>query len=105
MAPRRGHLERAKRIYGYLAKMKNAAIRIRVGIPDYSELPIQAFDWAQTVYGNVNEVLLKDAPLPLGKPVVTTTYVDANLMHDMLSGRSVSGILHFVNQTPFDWFS
>ena len=26
-------------------------------------------------------------------------------MHDMLTGRSVTGILHFVNQTPFEWYA
>jgi hypothetical protein len=26
-------------------------------------------------------------------------------MHDMLSGRAVTGVLHFVNQTPIDWYS
>ena len=34
-----------------------------------------------------------------------THYVDANLMHDALSGKSVTGILHFLNQTPIDWYS
>ena len=34
-----------------------------------------------------------------------TLYVDANLYHDMLSGRLVTGILHFLNQTPVEWFS
>jgi hypothetical protein len=44
-------------------------------------------------------------PEPLGKPVVTTTYVDANLYHCMLTGKSVSGILHLFNKTPVDWFA
>ena len=35
----------------------------------------------------------------------TTTYAYANLMHDLVTGRSMSGILHFVNQTPSQWFS
>ena len=26
-------------------------------------------------------------------------------MHDILSGKSVTGILHLINQTPIDWFS
>jgi hypothetical protein len=26
-------------------------------------------------------------------------------MHDLISGRSVTGILHMLNQTPIDWFS
>ena len=34
------------------------------------------------------------------KLVITATYEDANLYHDYLTGRSVTGILHLVNQTP-----
>ncbi len=34
-----------------------------------------------------------------------TTYVDANLAHDFITGRSVTGILHLINQTPIDWYS
>jgi Reverse transcriptase (RNA-dependent DNA polymerase) len=43
-APRRGHLERLKRIYGYLKKFSSAAIRVKVDEPDFSELPNQEFD-------------------------------------------------------------
>jgi len=32
-------------------------------------------------------------------------HVDANLMHDERTGRSVTGILHFLNATPIDWYS
>src|SRR5690348_17406994 len=44
-------------------------------------------------------------PLPLGQPVLTITYVDANLMHCSLTGRASTGILHLVNGTPVDWYS
>jgi len=37
-------------------------------------------------------------------PVITTTYEAANLYHNYLTGRSVTGILHLVNQTPIDWY-
>ena len=104
-APRRGHMDRIKRIYGYLHKMRDGVIRFRTDEPDYSALPDQDFDWAQSVYGNVKEVLPKDAPKPLGKHVTLTHYFDANLYHDMVSGRSVTGILHLINKTPIDWFS
>jgi hypothetical protein len=30
---------------------------------------------------------------------------DANLMHDIAMGRSVTGILHLGNKTPIEWFS
>ena len=49
------------------------------------------------VYGHVQEIIPDDIPHPLGKPVTTTTTVDANLNHCLAIGRSVTGCLHFVN--------
>ena len=34
-----------------------------------------------------------------------TSYVNANLHHDMVTGRSVTAVMHFINQTPLEWFS
>ena len=105
VAPRQGHLERVKRICGYLSKFRNACIRIRTDEPDYSDLPKHEYDWARTVYGDVRERKAPDALEPKGKPVVTTTYKDANLYHDLATGRAVTGVLHFLNQTPVNWYS
>ena len=58
-----------------------------------------------TIYGNVTEDIPPDMPTPKGRPIRLTTFVDANLMHDLMTGRSCSGILHFLNQTPIDWFT
>ena len=44
-------------------------------------------------------------PEPLGREVVTITDEDANLYHDMLTGRAVTGVLHLINGTPIDWYS
>ena len=104
-APRMGHLDRVKRIFGYLAKMKNATIRIRTEEPDYSDIPDFHFDWSKSVYGDPKEEIPKDAPEPLGKYVTLTHFVDANLMHDLITGKSVTGILHLLNKTPMDWYS
>ncbi len=104
VAPRRGHLERLQRICGYLLKMRHFGIRFRTHEPDYSYLVTIEQDWF-SVYGNVTEELPIDAPPPLGKPVQLTHYVDANLLHDILTGRSVTGCLHFVNATPIDWYT
>ncbi len=98
-------MERAKHVVGYIYKFNEGCIHIRTGIPNLSDYPDQQYSWMNTVYEGATEQLPHDAPPPLGKPVVTITYVDANLMHDMLTGRSVTGILHFVNQTPFDWYA
>ena len=103
--PRLGHLNRLHRFYGYLLQFKDAAIRVRVGEPDYSQLPEQDFDWSHSVYENPKELIPKDIPAPLGRFVQLTHYCDANLMHDLSTGRSVTGILHFLNKTPIDWYS
>ena len=104
-APRLGHLNRLKRIMGYLARMRNATVRIRTGLPDYSDIPEAAHLWDKSIYRGAKELIPEDIPEPLGKPVICTAYVDANLYHDLLTGRSVTGVLHFVNQTPVDWYS
>jgi hypothetical protein len=37
--------------------------------------------------------------------VTLTHYVEANLLHDVMTERSVTGILHLANKSPIDWFS
>jgi hypothetical protein len=104
-APRLGHLNRLKRIYGYLKKFSSAAICVRLQEPDIGVVPAQNFDWCHSVYGNVKELIPKNSPKPLGKPVTTITYTDANIYHNMLKVRSVTGILQLCNQTLVDWYS
>jgi hypothetical protein len=103
--PRRGHLERAKRIYGYLRKMKEARIRVLTNEPDYSDYQDPEYDWSSSVYGDVKEIIPTDILEPKGKYVTLSHYFDANLYHDMVTGRSVTAILHFLNQNPMHWYS
>jgi hypothetical protein len=53
--PPLGHLNRSKPIYGYLYKMRNAAIRIQVDESDYSTLPTKVYDWEQSIYARAEE--------------------------------------------------
>ena len=98
-------MDRLKRICGYLMKFKHGAIRFRTNIPDHSDIPVPDYDWTYTTYGQVKELVPSDLPKALGLTVLFTTYVDANLYHDLLTGRSVSGILHLMNQTPFEYYT
>ena len=77
-------------------------------LPDHELIfgvPPIKYDWMEMVYGSPTEEIPDDAPQPKENPVWTSTYCDATLMHDLVTGRSASGILHFLNQTPIDWFS
>jgi hypothetical protein len=86
--------------------MDKGVVRIRTEQPDdYSNVAERSYKWDRSIYEGASEIIPPDVPEPLGKSVVLTSYVDANLYHDMLTGRSVTGILHFVNKTPFDWYS
>jgi hypothetical protein len=103
--PRRGHLQRAKRIYGYLRKMKEARIRVLTNELDYSDYQDPGYNWSLSVYGDVKEIIPTDIPEPKGKYVTLSHYFDENLYHDMVTGRSVTAILHFLIQTPINWYS
>jgi hypothetical protein len=103
VAPKVGHLDRLKRICGYLARYPDAAIRFRTGILVYGPAPAP-MDWSYTIYGGTKEELPHNMPVPRGKLVRMTTFEDANLYHDYTTGRAAMGVLHLVNGTPVEWF-
>ena len=85
--------------------MDTSALRFRTDEPSYMHLPvILEYDWTR-IYGNVIEEIPKDAPDPPGKSVTTTTFLDANLLHDLITRRSVTPELYFFNLTAGDWYS
>jgi hypothetical protein len=77
VAPRVGHLERVKRVYGCILPLKDAAIRVRSNEPDYSYLPEQNFEWMHSVYGDNRELIPHDVPEAFRKTVRITHYLDA----------------------------
>ena len=103
--PRKGHLDRAKMIVGYLLFLPDCAIRFRTGEPDFSSLKDQEYDWTTSVYSGACEQIPHDIPKPLEKHVQTTHYVDANLHHDLATGKAVTAVLHFLNQAPIDAYT
>ena len=81
--------------------MKNLKLCFHKHHPDYSDIPEDHQEWFQ-VYGDVKENLPHNAHKPSGKSVTLTHYVDANLFHDSLTGRSVTACLHLFNGTPIE---
>ena len=104
LAPKVGHIERMKRIYGYHSRTKHYALRFRTDQLIYMHLPELEYD-STRIYGNVLEKIPKDAPELIGKSVTTTTFLDTNILHDLITRRSVTVVLHFFNLTPGDWYS
>ena len=84
--PRKGHLDRARRVVSYLVKFKHATIRIRTEEPDLSFIPITPYEWEESVYGKVTELLPIDAPTPKVKHATTVSYHNANVHHNVVVG-------------------
>ena len=104
--PRKGHLERAKRICAYVNKFKHFKVKFRTQEPDLSRFDnATQRDWSKCVYEEFTEDIPTDAPPPLGKRITLIHWFDANLMHDVLSGKAVTGCIHFANKTPIMSYS
>ena len=56
-------------------------------------------------YPDATEELPPNMPTPKGKPVLLTGYVDADHAHDLVTRRSVTGVLLYMNSTPIKWYS
>jgi hypothetical protein len=80
------------------------SIRVKTDKPDFEDIPGEKVEWCHNVYGYVEKLRPKDLPKPLGKSVTTITYKGANLYYNMVTGRSVSGILRFCNKDLIDWY-
>ena len=86
LAPKIGHLERMKRLYGYHVKTKHFAIRYRTKEPEYSHLPNQEYEWTTRKEGSYHHIHRCQSP---------PQHCNRNI--------SISCIA-LVNTTPTDWF-
>ena len=102
--PRICHLDRLKRILGFLKNFKSCLIKFRTEEPDHSAFQSESFNW-NYVYGDVQEDIPTNMPKAKGREVKITMYADANLYHDKVTGRSVTGLLLMLDSTPIDWYS
>ena len=53
----------------------------------------------------MKEQVPKDMPLPKGKRVIMSSFVDASLYHCKVTGCSVTGVIHLLNKTPIDFYT
>jgi len=101
--PRKGHLSRVLRIFGYLKKYKNRRIVINsddpivIGGKDVLKLNFQ--DLLQSQYPDATEEIDK-VPKPLVAEMDITAFVDSDHAHDKVTRRSITGLLILVGSTP-----
>ena len=71
---------------------------------DFSHIPFPKHDW-DNMYPDASEDLPDTCPDPLGRPVQIGVFVDAAHADDLVTRRSTTGIIIFVNGTPIKWYS
>ena len=107
MQPRKGHLDGMIRVFGYLNKFKKGKIMIDTNYPDHSAFNVTSSENWKEFYPDVEEMVPtgENVPETKGPPIRITVYVDADHAHDMVTRRSVTGVLLFLNNTPVKWLS
>ena len=103
--PRRGHYDRALRLFGYLKHYDKARILFDPSDPNYEGLDFLKNDWTD-LYPDAQEAISNDMPIPMDiNPMKLTVYVDASHADCMVTRRSVTGYLVILGRTPIKWFS
>ena len=104
--PREGHFKRVLRMFGYLKHHLKHRIEFDPIPPDFSNVLFLQHDWTNH-HPDITSDMPDDAPLPLkGAPEIAITgYVDASFASDIVTRRSTTGALIFLNRTPIKWHS
>lgn len=81
------------------------SIAMRPSRPHFNESRFVSHqDWSD-FYGDVHEEIPADAPEPLGPSVKVTCFVDANHAGNVVTRRSQTGYIFYVNNAPILWYS
>ena len=107
--PRKGHLNRALRVFGYLKKYPNKRIVV------YSRSPIVSggdFGCHSKLVEAFKEEYPKDVeeidnyiPTPLVDELAITVFVDSNHAPDKVTRRSITGLIMIFGRTPVFYYS
>ena len=95
--PRQGHFDQVLHIFGYLKKHHNAEVVFDPTEPDIDMLQFKKQDWFQTIYGEISEAILPNAPLACGRGMRMIVWVDSYHVGELLMRMSRTGYLIFLN--------
>jgi hypothetical protein len=100
MLHREGHLKAIKTILSYLKTFPKGRFIIDTSYPDHSMYPVEDHSNLMEFYPDASEEIPKDLPPEEGPRVRMTVYVDADHIYDLVTRRSITGILVMLNYTP-----
>ena len=109
--PRKGHMERALQVFGYLKKKPNRRIIIDSKSPRIKENGAEinaSVDLATAMkefYPDAKETKDSNLPTPLYEEMDITTFVDSDHAHDKITRQSITGLIIFVGRAPVTYLS
>ena len=105
--PREGHLRELYHIFSYLKAHSNAEM-VFDPTPISPDLTLfERADWSYSPYDGemLKEELPADMPKPLGPSMTMRVFVDSDHAGDLLTRRSRTGFIIFLNNAPIYWSS
>ena len=100
--PRKGHLDAVLHMFAYLKSHERSKIVFDPSYVEHERVPRP--DWTD-FYRDAKPTIPTDCPVPLGKPVQITCFVDADLAGDHVTRRSRTGVLIYLNRSLTTWYS
>ncbi len=105
MMPRKGHLERLYRLFGYLKHNYKGRIVFDPTPPDLSCIKFIEKNWTD-LYPDAQEYLPESSPPTHNKTKLAVTYLeDASHANNLMNRRSVTAYMGFIGNMPIAWYS
>ena len=102
--PRTGHLRNTFRIFMWLKVHVKSKLVMDCRKRDMDQFDFPEYSWT-CYYPGAAEVIPDDMPYPLVESVQITVFANALFAANMVTRKSVTGILIFVNDSPILWLS
>jgi hypothetical protein len=96
--PREGHYNAIIRVFGYLKHHKKYRVKFDTKQFTFQGLEFTDYDWSRH-YHDAAEEIPDDMPTPITDNIQITVFSDASHASDLVTRRSVTGILLFINLT------
>jgi Reverse transcriptase (RNA-dependent DNA polymerase) len=105
-SPREGHLVQVLHIFAFLKKHPKLTLYMSPESPriDYGDFRTNKDDFSE-IYRDAEEPLPHRMPVPRGRSVSMTAFVDASHAANTKTRRSHTGYIVFLNRAPIVWYS
>ena len=103
--PREGHLCVVYQMFAFIKIRHNGVVVFNLTEPEIDESTFKREDWTTTLYGACKEDVPLNAPEPLGIVFIICAFVNSDHAGDMVTCRSRTGFMIFLNNVPTYWYS